>query len=1161
MLQRIFSDIIEVALITSGVIAILLLLLPFLRRHYTARWRSWVWLLVAVRLLIPFNPSLPQAPIQLAAPAQHMTVNVSARETTVLPPQMGNPVSSPVATPVPVMRATVPLTTILSLVWILGIAAFLLYHFMGYFLFRRAVRRFSRPVEDERTLAIWNAVRREMHVVRPIQLLSCKKVQSPMMTGFFHPVLLLPDTDHSDTGLHMILKHELVHYKRGDIWYKLLMICANAVHWFNPLVYLVVTASNQDLEMSSDSAVIQDADIASRKQYSETILAAVRKGKMRQTAFSTYFDGGKKTMKERLVNIFDVNRRRKGLLALCAIIIVVGITGALVAYDVSDQSEQKAIDNVALLKAGNSYYLEIGKFIISYGVRKSAVVSLAPDTNDQAAYFGDKAIYISDEVTAVAYGGNTGSVGTASPVTVLISNNEGQTWSNYSVADTKADDYYPQKYVGFTTKNDGWLLLAGSAAMGHQENRIFQTSDGGKTWTEIGNTNQVYPRVVTGAGFANKNIGFVSFRYDVDPNPIVYRTKDKGKTWTQCVLEIPDSFKSIATYATALSPVFDGAKGILPVTFRNNDAVRGTVDVTVQYITSDYGKTWTFNEKYNLALIWADAWKTRDGKGRYEIMSSQMQADFRAQQELQSGKLIFVIRGSSPWVVSYDVALDGEQAVVTYWYADSGLETYKGVERLTFGEENGRIVVTGCKTEIEMEAYTDTSDWKAVDTGLYTFSIPPEWEAQALADGSVSFIFTPNSEELGSLTRMSYYSSLPLSQFEGNHAQTLSTETLNGCKYPATMVMIRRTQPAAANDNSYVDELHIYLIPENSKFAYDLYFDSSLVNQEPDEIAKSMVINTNRIQIQDMANQWGEAVQNRDGKAQYDLMSPELQKRVYEGYQERNWVTGQSSPWVDGYTVKPGDNTAAVTYTYMTSTGFAGYYLQMLSFVTENGQSTISDYTEPKQANGQSGGTVLAYLDDGRTWLSAAMLHEGMFSDMTLSIDGKTKRFPWKTYGELAFLPELSYADVDGDGRNELIVILCESEGTGALVEEIHVLNPEDFSEITVQSPLAALENRVVSKIDENDVQITIDNQNALVFPEKEITAKVAEKKSWFANLATGSIIDYSMQGNNVIVRVAAQLSPSGFLGDFNLTYEYKDNQLKVSGVSFMTALFWQSVP
>ena len=130
-----------------------------------------------------------------------------------------------------------------------------------------------------------------------------------------------------------------------------------------------------------------------------------------------------------------------------------------------------------------------------------------------------------------------------------------------------------------------------------------------------------------------------------------------------------------------------------------------------------------------------------------------------------------------------------------------------------------------------------------------------------------------------------------------------------------------------------------------------------------------MVINTNRIQIQDMDNQWGKAVQNRDGKAQYDLLSTQLQAAVYASYKAEYWVTGCSSPLVDGYTVKPGDNTAVVTYTYMTSTGFAGYYLQTLSFVTENLQSTISDYTEPKQANGQSGGTVLAYLDDGKTWL------------------------------------------------------------------------------------------------------------------------------------------------------------------------------------------------
>lgn len=858
-------------------------------------------------------------------------------------------------------------------------------------------------------------------------------------------------------------------------------------------------------------------------------------------------------MKERFVNIFDMNKKRKGIAALCAIVILIGIAGASVVYGVDYSIEGEKIDNISLLNAGNTFDLVDGKFLISYGTEKSVVVPLTPDTDDKSAYFKDKAIYISDEVTAVAYGGhNNNYSGKAPPVSVLISGDKGQTWRSYTVTDTKTV-HYEAKYIGFTTKDDGWLLLSGSVAMGHQENRIFQTSDGGKNWREIGNTSDTYARVATGAGFADKNIGFVSFRYDLDINPVVYRTQDKGRTWTKCSLEIPSSYKGIATYATARSPVFNGANGVLPVTFRNSgfDSSGNPVDVTVRYETSDYGKTWTFNEKYNLALIWAEAWSTRDGRAWYQIMDSKMQSDFRSQQEKLNGDSNnLIIRWSSPWVVKYDVMLDGDQAVVTYWYTDSTTNTYKGIERLSFGSENGRTVVTGCKTEVDIEEYVDTSGWKSVDTGLYRFSIPGAWEAKAYANGMVR-LFAQSGEKLGTLSTLGYDPSRPISQFEGNHAETLSSKTLDGCKYPATKVIIRRTQPAAANDDSYVDELHIYLIPKGSRIVYDLCFDSALINQNADEIAKSMLINTDRVQIQMVANQWAKAVQNRDGKAQYGLMSPEFQKRAYNDYQESHWVTGLSSPWVDSYRVAPSDDTAVVTYTYMTSAGFAGYYEQTLSFTEKNGHLVISGVTKPEQPGGQSEGVVISYLENQKTYLSADRLKDGMFSDMMLSIDGKTKRFTWKTYSEIAFLPELSYADLDADGRNELIIILCENEGTGVLVEKIHILNPEDFSGITVQSPLTALQNRVKSKIDESGVIITIDNQHPLEFAEKEIDAKVAEKEHWFGNLATGAVIDYSMQGNDIVVRVAAQLSPAGLLGDFNLKYEYKDQQFKVSSISF----------
>ena len=67
-----------------------------------------------------------------------------------------------------------------------------------------------------------------------------------MVTGFFQTVLLLPREDYSEQELEMIIRHELVHYKRHDIAYKMLLMFAVAVHWFNPLVWIMTQEANKD---------------------------------------------------------------------------------------------------------------------------------------------------------------------------------------------------------------------------------------------------------------------------------------------------------------------------------------------------------------------------------------------------------------------------------------------------------------------------------------------------------------------------------------------------------------------------------------------------------------------------------------------------------------------------------------------------------------------------------------------------------------------------------------------------------------------------------------------------------------------------------------------------------------------------------------------------
>ncbi|MGE5577315.1 MAG: WD40/YVTN/BNR-like repeat-containing protein [Syntrophothermus sp.] len=288
---------------------------------------------------------------------------------------------------------------------------------------------------------------------------------------------------------------------------------------------------------------------------------------------------------------FTGSKRRRGAIALSVIIIVAGITGAFAAFGANNA---EAINNIALLDAGNSYNLKGGKLILSYNheTTAEAPLTLYPSGSNEGSGMkvDETGFYISKEITAIAYGGFNGE-----PVQVLISGDMGKTWNTYTVAEKAGGS---RKYVGFITKNDGWLVLCSFRGMGNEDHYIYKTADGGKTWTEVlGNANDTYARVLTGAGFANENIGFLSFRYEsIDFQPAICRTQDGGLTWEKLFIILPKEFDEYSK--TPLSPVFYGANGLYPILLSKDgaDNVLGTI-----YLTSkDYGKTWIFEKHGDL---------------------------------------------------------------------------------------------------------------------------------------------------------------------------------------------------------------------------------------------------------------------------------------------------------------------------------------------------------------------------------------------------------------------------------------------------------------------------------------------------------------------------------------------------------------------------------
>ena len=359
-MEKIFFTLLEISAGTSVVILVVRLLSARINRTFVARWKYWLWLVLAVRLLIPWNPDFSAAPARVEVNIPEVSISAPVQPPQEIPPTSP---ATPGVSPGLSETAAAPMTTIdlLWSLWILGMVLFGLWHLLSYLHFQRNVFRWSRPVEKESPLAAaLEQVSEAMGVGAGIRLLFNNQLQSPLMFGFFRPVLVLPRRDCQREELFFILRHELTHYKRRDIWYKALLLAANTVHWFNPVIWLMVRNADRDLEISCDAAVVAGADKETRRRYSEVILANIRREPLVATVLSTHFYGGKETMKERFANILNTKKRRAGVVVFAAVLLSVLLIGGLVACGAQpeESSEPSQSDSPAVSTADDQEVLE-----------------------------------------------------------------------------------------------------------------------------------------------------------------------------------------------------------------------------------------------------------------------------------------------------------------------------------------------------------------------------------------------------------------------------------------------------------------------------------------------------------------------------------------------------------------------------------------------------------------------------------------------------------------------------------------------------------------------------------------------------------------------------------------------------------------------------------
>lgn len=350
-METFLLNLLKTSLLGSLAILAMLVLKPLWRERYRAKTRCWLWLALAAFLLLPIDFSVKNAPVQ-AEPPKDYTLFVGTDKTTIQstdnlfgdmaeksgqsPAQVRDTIiQRPVTNPEQKTTRYIPVTTILFYSYLAGAAAFLLYQGVSYALFRRTVRRWKRDVSRADYAAMLSDTARDLGVSAP-EMIVCEAISTPAVTGLLRPRLLLPHEHYDVQELRYILRHELCHLKRRDMLLKLVLLAANAMHWFNPVVYLMLRQADEDIELACDSAATDGLELPERAAYSRTLLAAVQSS-VRALPATTCFGGTVERLKRRITNVLGAQKKRG--LGVVALVLALTLTaGCAVSWGSRDAS-------------------------------------------------------------------------------------------------------------------------------------------------------------------------------------------------------------------------------------------------------------------------------------------------------------------------------------------------------------------------------------------------------------------------------------------------------------------------------------------------------------------------------------------------------------------------------------------------------------------------------------------------------------------------------------------------------------------------------------------------------------------------------------------------------------------------------------------------------
>ena len=239
---------------------------------------------------------------------------------------------------------TLRLDTIFYAVWMTGAAGILLFNLVRYFVKRYRMASQYKPA-GAKELETLERLRSSMKIRRKVRLVFWGST-SPTSTGFFRPVVILPEKMR-DNLPEAILKHELTHIKNCDMPVMVILNMINIIHWLNPFAYILTWEYKKVFELMCDEKALDGCSKEVRDDYVDRLLEESKSDSVKKSTWFHHLSKESKFVKERINNIMYKKRNGKirtcvGSIALVAALFVSSLT-AFAYEDVHGRETQNSV--------------------------------------------------------------------------------------------------------------------------------------------------------------------------------------------------------------------------------------------------------------------------------------------------------------------------------------------------------------------------------------------------------------------------------------------------------------------------------------------------------------------------------------------------------------------------------------------------------------------------------------------------------------------------------------------------------------------------------------------------------------------------------------------------------------------------------------------------